>query len=469
MTGKWFGEDRITVEEKPDANGHLSLGPIRQGQYTLSFVDPNSGLKLERSLTLFGGRKEVLIVAPFAESTKVDLDLGLPEFADDNHQLVRSTLEFEWSEGDNIWASSVDVVIGRDRMWEVSHPDRSRAAVRSTTRVQRSAVPPSNADRLGRARQVDTRGTRGSPSRLTHYDRDELLDLRLPHRTRLQVVSLNGAIATSEGQTKEFQERIRQDSNEFLAELTAPLEMEAQEFVVGEGLNQRFEVSLPQPFLDAFTREALIQRNTLELPKLDPTLVAEMNLDFDREISIESIKVPLIEVECDAMEGTWKRLKRVDERSWIGTQQRRRHIESKGAYISIPDTLDMDTRSATARYIIVVKWNKTDQTGQLQAIAARSAMDLSGIMTAPIDVAASSAPVDLDDEPFWMAPEVNGEWLQIDITESLRSIGPNKPIQGLFLHKTDLRANGSSPIWGTSSEDSDGAEEGYPRLLIVDN
>jgi hypothetical protein len=455
-TGKWFGEDTITVDEVPNDNGHLFLGPIRQGQYKLVLLDPNSGLMLERSLTLFGGRKKIFIVAPFAETTKVNFDLGLPEFSDDNHQLVRSTLEFEWSEGGSHWTSSVDIVIGHEGMWELSRPDRSRAA-------GRAVVPRAHQiDRLGRSVLSYDRGptSRRNRGATTHNDRGELLDLRLPHHTRLQVTSLNGTIATPQGHTKLFHEAIRPDSNEFLAKLTAPLDVETQEFVISEGSNQQIAVALPQPFLDAFTRETRIWRNTVGIPDEALASAIGMDLDFETDVFVEAHEVPLIGVGTPGQDGRWPRVNTTHERFRLSPDE----LE-KGVYVPIPDALNLRAHPASTRCILAIKgeWEKDSTT---VAFAVKSPWEFEAPET--------GSAVSVEQNPFWRRADRNDgkrrksprgrneTWLRIDITDLVRSASSANPLHGVLIRNAGERLI----LYNGSSDQEDEAGRARPRLLV---
>lgn len=265
--------------------------------------------------------------------------------------------------------------------------------------------------------------------------------------------------------THEFYELARSDSDELLFTLTSPLNMGAQEFFVGDGPEQRFDVSLPQSFLDAFTRETQIWRNTIDIPDEALASVIGINLDFETDVFVEAHEVPLIGVGTPGQDGRWPRVDSTGENFRLARDE----VE-KGVYIPIPDALNLQAHPASTRCILAIKgeWEKDSTT---VAFAVKSPWEFEAPETA--------SAVSVEQNPFWRRSDRDGRevpriprdprrrnetWLRIDITDLVRSASSANPLHGVLIRNAGERLN----LYNGSSDQEDEAERARPHLLLFD-
>ena len=468
VSGKWFGEDKVTIEERPQPDGTVSMGPVRQGQYTLMLHDPKTDLRLTRRFTLFGGEKEINIVVPEVEPVKVSFDLGLSPHAKDEHQLLRARVEWEWKSGQDVWQSGKEVLVGSEGMWELREESRGYATPED----------------FGRLRRVFPRHS---------LDREDSIDLLIPASiVRFQPLY---CVLGEDGNESEGKTYWRQTSNlrtvrrtsmgQVDAKLAGSLDAEPQEFQLYPAKENRIAVSLPDDFKDAFAEEARIQILASRYPKFDPKLVLALAAKYEEPATINEFEVPHVGSTCRS-EGGFLQPFYLDQPYLEVGRELTQTIKINGidgttriidvsarlyAYFSMPDKIGNALGASTARCLLAFRLGKLEglhgPDNNLIALASPTAwhtMEPSSTMTGAFEAARY---MEVDEESLLrvtVKEYPDDDWLLLDITDAIRSSSLENPLNGLLLKWDD--SNELNNVMGFINDPK--YKQLRPRLLVVD-
>jgi hypothetical protein len=424
LVGKMFTKEENTLKERTDARGQVRIGPIRQGIYTVGLFDWDTALTLRRrDVSLLGGEKALDFIAADFERTRVNFDLGLPEYSNDEHQLVLAKLDWSWGEGENLWkGEGREALIGRSNGWFLP-------------KVRQFNAPGRPKDDLGRLACTYAKA-RGE---------DKTLNITADHLTfnlNYGVVRTDQEGASSYGYITNSSLR---DAPHLATMLGSMKFGYTQEWELANEEIRTITVALPDTFMDAFETEAVTYKVMTEQPELSPPIVAGIAGKYGN-LSVESTSdLPSLGVVY-ALNGEYLRYNLNPE----GYHNREIHglarfedsdgqecLHSETLYFPFPPESSTDENVPETRYVLVFygKIESESRVDELVALCFRTVperlpadreikiINTDAGLRHVIESPGSEDVLQVDGEPVWRFSLKEGNefhgWFQIDVTDLL--------------------------------------------------